>query len=311
MTPPRIVTVLASATELVCRLGYQQNLVGRSHECDYPPAIESLPAVSRPKFKHGRTSLEIDKNVKAVLEAGLGVYMVDAEMLEHLQPTHIITQDHCQVCAVSFQDLENAACEVISSHPKIVSLHPRSLDEVWQGFRQVSEALGTPERGEQLLGEIRSRMDEIARTAADLSRPSVAHIEWLSPLMSGGNWMPELIEMAGGKSLFGEAGGRSPKLTWEQILESDPDVLFVCPCGFSIARTLEEIEVLTGKPGWQEMTAVKSNRVYVANGNHYFNRPGPRLAESLEILAEILHPAEFSFGHGEAAWGKLTSNRRV
>jgi iron complex transport system substrate-binding protein len=313
MSDMRIVTLIASATELVTRLGFQANLVGRSHECDFPPEVESLPSVSAPKFKPDGTSYEIDQRVKAILQEGLGVYRVDADRLESLQPSHIVTQDHCQVCAVSLKDLEEAACQLITSHPKIVSIHPGSLDEIWKGFIDVAEGLGDRSRGEGLVTELRGRMKAIEDRVASgfrtgmASPVSIVHIEWLKPLMTGGNWMPELIRKAGGVTPFGSHGARSPKLSWEDIQKADPDVLLICPCGFRMDRTMEEISLLTEQPGWSELQAVRANRVYLADGNSYFNRPGPRIAESLEILAEILHPELFAFGHEGTGWKRLSS----
>lgn len=311
MSDMRIVTLIASATELVTRLGYQANLVGRSHECDFPPEVEILPSVSSPKFKADGTSYEIDERVKAILQEGLGVYRVDADRLETLQPTHIVTQDHCQVCAVSLKDLEQAACELITSRPRIVSIHPGSLDEIWKGFVDVAEGLGDRTRGETLVGELRGRMKAIedrvsAAFRSGRSSPVCAlHIEWMKPLMTGGNWMPALIRMAGGVTPFGSHGARSPKLAWDDIRSADPDVFLICPCGFKMDRTMDEIALLTEQPGWDELKAVRSNRVYLADGNAYFNRPGPRIAESLEILAEILHPELFNFGHEGIGWRRL------
>jgi iron complex transport system substrate-binding protein len=313
MSDLRIVTLIASATELVARLGYQAHLVGRSHECDFPPEVESLPSVSAPKFKADGGSYGIDQRVKAILQEGLGVYRVDADRLEALQPTHIVTQDHCQVCAVSFKDLEQAACQLISSRPKILSIHPGSLDGIWKGFVDVAEGLGDRSRGESLIAELRARMKAIEdRVSASFRNGAAApvcvvHIEWMNPLMTGGNWMPELIRMAGGVTPFGSAGARSPKLSWDDVSSADPDALFICPCGFRMDRTMEEVSLLTGQPGWSELKAVRANRVFLADGNAYFNRPGPRVAESLEILAEILHPKLFAFGHEGTGWKRLSA----
>jgi iron complex transport system substrate-binding protein len=188
----------------------------------------------------------------------------------------------------------------------IVSLEPNALADVWADIRRVAQTLGASERGDQLVESLQRQMNEIAAKArtAD-SRPTVACVEWIDPLMAAGNWMPELVEMAGGVNLFGEAGKHSPWMTWEELVAADPDVLFISPCGFDIARTLQETDLLVGKPEWSDLRAVKSGRVFVADGNQYFNRPGPRLAESLEILAELLHPELFHFGHKDEGWVSL------
>jgi iron complex transport system substrate-binding protein len=299
MPEQRIVSLIASATEIVCALGFESQMVGRSHECDFPVAVKNLPGCTSPKFEIEGMSYEIDQRVKAVLQEALSVYRVDAELLERLRPTHIITQSQCEVCAVSLKDVEQAVCQFTSSQPTIVSLEPNALADVWADVQRVAAALGAAERGVALVAELRRRMEDITTKArVATSRPTVACIEWIDPLMAAGNWMPELIEMAGGVNLFGEAGKHSPWMSWEELVSADPDIIFISPCGFDIARTMQETALLTGKPEWGALKAAKNDRVFVADGNQYFNRPGPRLVESLEILAEILHPELFHFGHG-------------
>ena len=308
MTQHRIVSLIASATEIVCALGFEDQLVGRSHECDYPPSVKLLPQLTSPKFKVEGTSLEIDQRVKAILLEALSVYHVDPRLLEDLAPTHIITQSQCEVCAVSLKDVEVAVCQLTSSKPLIVSLEPNSLDDVWADILRVGEALGAAERAEQLIDELQSRMDDIVQRTHWLdSNPGVAYIEWIDPMMAGGNWMPELVEMAGGVNLFGEAGKHSPWMTWDELIAEDPDIIFVSPCGFDITRTLQEMHLLSGRPEWKILKAVVAERVFVADGNQYFNRPGPRLAESLEILAGIIHPNVFHFGHEGSGWVRYPS----
>jgi iron complex transport system substrate-binding protein len=303
MSGHRIVSLIASATEIVCALGFEDQLVGRSHECDFPESVKHLPQCTSPKFNVEGTSYQIDQRVKAIVEGALGVYRVDAEALERLKPTHIITQTQCEVCAVSLKDVEEAVCEFTSSRPAIVSLEPNCLDDIWRDIRRVGESLGNAERADQEIERLQSRMRGIERRAHVLEpAPSVAYIEWIAPLMAGGNWMPELIEMAGGRNLFGEAGKHSPWMTWEELVQRDPDVVFVAPCGFDIARTMQEMNLLAERKEWPELNAVRSRRVFVADGNQYFNRPGPRVVESLEILAETLHPRAFHFGHESSGW---------
>lgn len=306
MPEPRIISLIASATEIVCALGFESQMVGRSHECDFPASVKRLPVCTSPKFEVEGLSYEIDQRVKAILQEALSVYRVDAELLERLQPTHIVTQSQCEVCAVSLKDVEEAVCQFTSSRPVIVSLEPNALADVWSDIRRVAAALNAPERGEELVASLRSRMDEIAAKAQTAtSRPTVACVEWIDPLMAAGNWMPELVEMAGGVNLFGEAGKHSPWMSWEDLIAADPDVIFISPCGFDIARTLEETYLLSDKPEWRKLKAAQSNRVFVADGNQYFNRPGPRLVESLEILAELLHSELFHFGHETEGWVRL------
>lgn len=306
MPEPRIISLIASATEIVCALGFESQMVGRSHECDFPASVKCLPVCTSPKFQVEGLSYEIDQRVKAILQEALSVYRVDAELLERLQPTHIITQSQCEVCAVSLKDVEEAVCQFTSSRPVIVSLEPNALADVWSDIRRVAAALNAPERGEELVTSLRKRMDKIAAKAQTAtSRPTVACVEWIDPLMAAGNWMPELVEMAGGVNLFGEVGRHSPWMSWEDLAAANADVIFISPCGFDIARTLEETHLLTDLPEWKTLKAVRDARVFVADGNQYFNRPGPRLVESLEILAELLHPELFHFGHETEGWVRL------
>jgi iron complex transport system substrate-binding protein len=200
-------------------------------------------------------------------------------------------------------------CDWTGRDVDIVSLRPDALADAWTDIARVAEALGCPEDGAALIGSLTARMRHVAGRCAGLPKPTVACIEWIDPLMAAGNWMPELVGMAGGVNLFGEAGKHSPWMTWDQLRAADPDVIAILPCGFDIPRVLEEMPLLTAQPGWAGLKAVKSGRVYVTDGNQYFNRPGPRLAESLEILADILHPGRFDFGHEGVGWMALESVR--
>lgn len=300
---PRVVTLIASATEIVCALGENASLVGRSHECDWPPAVRRLPAVSRPAFPTGGSSRAVDLALKERLARALSVYEVDAALLKRLAPDLIITQTQCEVCAVSPADVERAVCELTERPARILALEPNGLDDVWRDVARVAEVLGVAARGRELVDRLRGRIDVIALRAAGLpSRPRVAVIEWIEPLMAAGNWMPELVAAAGGISLFGEAGKHSPWMTWNALATAGPDVLVVSPCGFDLARTAAEMAPLAAAPLWRTLPAVAAGRVYLADGNAYFHRPGPRLVESLEILAEMLHPEAFDFGHRGTGW---------
>jgi iron complex transport system substrate-binding protein len=302
----RVVSLIASSTEIVCALGLREQLVGRSHECDYPPSVRELPVCTEPKFADG-TSYQIDERVKAILQEGLSVYRVDAEALDELGPDVIITQTQCDVCAVSLADVEEAVCRMVRSRPRIVSMEPNALDDIFADIRKVAEALAVPDRGAELVDALRRRMDAVQRqTAAIEERPSVACIEWVEPLMAAGNWMPELVELAGGRSVIGRAGEHAPWTSLEQLVELDPDVIIAMPCGFDIRRTLAEMPTLTAKPAWSNLRAVATGRAYVADGNQYFNRPGPRVAEALEIMAEMLHPQDCDFGHRNKGWQPLS-----
>jgi iron complex transport system substrate-binding protein len=306
MTAPRVVSLLPSATEIVAALGFADALVGRSHECDYPEEVAELPICTAPKIDPHGSSEEIHRSVSALLAQTLSVYRVDAERLRALEPTHVVTQVQCEVCAVSLEEVEEALAGWTEKRPRLTPLNPASLKDVFSDIERVAEALGAPERGEGLTERLRERMESIASAARALAvKPRVATIEWLSPLMAAGNWMPELVEMAGGKDVLGKAGRHSDWLAWDTLRAADPDVIVVIPCGFSLERIEREIGLLTSQSGWSSLEAVVTGRTYLAEANQYFNRPGPRLAETLEILAEILHPATFGFGYEGTGWKRL------
>lgn len=308
MSELRVLSLIASATEIVCALGYRDRLVGRSHECDFPEDVLDLPAVTAPKIRVDVSSGEIDAQVKDAVRGAdpldaLGVYDVRIEALEELAPTHVITQTRCEVCAVSLRDVEAALRRSVGARPEIVPLQPDSLADVFRDVRRVARAIGSEADGERLVRRLRDRMDAISSAAGRSGEPPrVAVIEWVDPLMAAGNWMPELVEMAGGRSLFGEAGRHSPWMKWEHLRRADPDVVVISPCGFDLDRTLEDLPLLEAQPGWADLRAVRTGRVFAADGNQYFNRPGPRLVESLEILAEMFRPDRFDFGHRGRAW---------
>ncbi|MEC4671297.1 MAG: cobalamin-binding protein [Nitrospirota bacterium] len=304
----RTVSLIPSATEIVCALGFEDHLVGRSHECDYPEFVKHLPPCTEPKFDPAGSSREVHERVQALLQDALSVYRVDVEKLQGLQPDVIITQAQCEVCAVSLQDVERAVATWVGSQPSLVSLSPRRLMDVWSDITRVAEALGDPDRGAALTDGLQARVRTIGeRTKAIPTRPTVACLEWFDPLMATAHWVPELVSLAGGQNLFGMAGQSAPMLTWEALQESDPDILLLMPCGFDIPRIRQELELLTGQPAWSGLKAVRSGRVYLTDGNQYFNRSGPRLVESLEIVAEIFHPSVFQFDHEGIGWERLSS----
>ena len=249
------------------------------------------------------TSYDIDARVKAIVQEGLSVYRVDAERLEALRPDIIVTQDQCDVCAVSLKDVEAALCTWGGRKVEIVSLKPDALADIWEDITKVARALGRERQGKRLVEELKARMVSIAeQSGAARTRPRGAMIEWVDPLMAGGNWMPELVQLAGGDNLFGVAGQPSPWLDWDEVVTADPDLILVHPCGFDMARTLQEMLLLEHRSGWRELKAVRRGRIFVADGNQYFNRPGPRIVESLEIMAEIFHPELFPTRHEGEGW---------
>lgn len=306
MTDPRVVSLIASSTEIVCALGFADLLVARSHECDYPEWVTELPQITEPKIRTDISSLEVDRQVRSIVRAGLSVYRVDAEKLSAARPDIIITQDHCEVCAVSTKDLRDAVCHWLGANVRIVSLHPDSLGHIWEGIIQVAEALGARPRGERLVSRLQARMAELTRIAARAqARPRVAFIEWIDPVMAGGNWVPEMIEMLNAEDTLGKPGEHSGWITFAALQDADPDVIVIAPCGFDVTRTLSEVSPLTDHCDWHSLRAVRDQRVYVADGNAYFNRPGPRVVESFEILAQLIHPELFDFPQHAHAWRAL------
>jgi iron complex transport system substrate-binding protein len=302
----RVVSLLPAATEIVCALGCGERLVGRSHECDHPPMVGQLPFCTEPRIPLDGPGAAIDRRINTLVQEGLSIYRVDADQLRSLNPDLILTQTHCAVCAVSERDVAEALYLWADSRPALLSLAPNTLADVWADLRRVAAALGVAQRGEALVGRLAGRMDAIAAKAAAVPiKPTVTCIEWLDPMMAAGNWMPELVRLAGGVNLFGIAGQHSPWLHWAPLLDQDPDVICLMPCGYQLDRAKKELDVLTERPEWGRLKAVRERRVYLTDGNAYFNRPGPRLVESLEILAEILHPTLFRFGHAGEGWERV------
>lgn len=288
---PRVVSLLPSATEIAVALGLGEALVGRSHECDFPPEVAALPVLTASKLTPGMRSAEIDRTVSLIIADGLSVYSVDAEQLRALKPDVILTQTQCAVCAVTPADLEEALAEWQGTAPVLVSLAPDTLGDVWDDFRRVGAATGR--NADKVIAALQARLDAIP--AASL-RPTVAAIEWIEPLMIAGNWVPELIELAGGEPLLATPGQHSPFVAWADVAATDPEVIVAMPCGFRIDRTCEEMPLLAALPGWSDLRAVRGGRVFVADGHHLFNRPGPRMVESAEVLAEFMHGGERHYG---------------
>lgn len=302
---PRIVSLLPSATEILCALGFAEALVGRSHECDRPPHLAALPVLTETRLDAARPSIEIDRQVRTLLENVLSVYRVDADRLRALAPDVIVTQTQCEVCAVSPQDLKDALAEWTGARPRVVALHAVSLEDIWADIARIAGALDAEAEGKALVAGLKSRMAAVSAQARGDSSPTAVSIEWIEPLMTGGNWIPELIAMAGGRDLLGVEGEPSPRISFDELAAADPEVIAVHPCGFDLARTQAEMAPLADHPGWRRLRAAANGRVAVTDGNHYFNRPGPSIAESLEILAEILHPERLDFGHRGRNWRRF------
>ncbi len=286
----RIVSLLPSATEIVCALGLQDQLVGVTHECDYPAGVESLAKVTRTLIPHDAASAEIDALVRERLQTSMALYSLDEEALASLKPDLIVTQALCGVCAVAENEV-TAAADRLAVKPRVLNLEPQTLPQVLEAIKQVGEAAGVPDRAADLVASMRGRIGAVeARSAAIRGKHRVLMLEWLDPPFCAGHWNPELVRLAGGRECLGEEGKPSRTITWEEITAADPEMLFIACCGFDIERTLQDAVALGDAPHWNALSAVRSGKAYVACGSQYFNRPGPRLADSLEILAHALYP---------------------
>jgi iron complex transport system substrate-binding protein len=297
----RLVSLLASATEMIAALGCLDQLVGRSHECDYPPQVLSLPVVSTVQIDINTGSAQIDAQIKqlahsrpipqdAALKA-LSIYAIDVAQLQTLRPDVILTQTQCEVCAVSERDVMQAVEHLIGLQPRVVSLAPHRLSDVWEDILRVGRALERQEPAQKLIQDYQQRLDRLSTITAQFAtgaKPRVTVLEWLDPLMAAGNWTPELVAYAGGENVFGEIGLHSPWLSWEELQAADPEVLVLSPCGFTLERTMVDVPLLQRHPAWQTLRAVQAGRVYAIDGNQYLNRSGPRLVESAELLAHAL-----------------------
>lgn len=311
-TSLKIVSLLPSTTEIVCALGRVNNLAGRSHECDYPPAVKKLPACTEPKFEPDGTSYQIEQRVKALLQEGLSIYRVDADKLSTLQPDVIITQDHCEVCAASLSEVREAVKEKLGEHVTLVSVSPTDLSGVYDSIRTIATAIDAETEGRQLIQQMKAEFDKTKDKAEEGRIKNICCLEWLDPLMTAGNWVPELAAIAGGNALGSEAGEHSPWFQWDELLTINPEVLAIMPCGYAIEQTLSEMDTLVHHPKWHPLKAVQENEVYLLDGNRYFNRPGPRLTDSARIFAEILHPDIFQKDYRDSSWIKFeTQNINV
>jgi iron complex transport system substrate-binding protein len=288
--PQRIVSLLPSSTEILCVLGLRERLVGVSHECDYPVDVIGLPRLTEPKLDPHGLSGAIDTRVREIVQEGLSVYRIKTDLLQSLQPDLIVTQDQCEVCAISLPEVEEAVRCFLTPGVAAVSLAPQRLGDIWEDLRQVARATGQEEAAEEVIRGLKRRLWTLEQQTRHRHRPRVACLEWLDPLIAAGNWIPELIEIAGGEYPLTGAGAHSSKMTWEALVAYQPDVLILMPCGFTIPQTQRELPALTALPQWQDLPAVQAKQVFIVDGNAYLNRPGPRIVDSAEVLAEILHP---------------------
>ena len=290
----RIVSLLPSATEIVCLLGLGEDLVGVTHECDFPPQVARLPKVVRSAFESESLSQEeIDRRVRSAMQAGAGVYAIDEDVLASLGPDLIITQELCDVCAVP-SSLAAEAVGRLLRRPRVLSLHPHSLSDVLLDIRRVGDAVGRPKEAEDRVAELSMRLASVkTRLRGNSRRPRVAALEWFDPVMVSGHWVPEMVKRAGGEDLLGKDRQPSVAVEWDEVLRKAPEALILMACGFDVERNARDVRLLAERPGWDSLPAVASGEVHAVNGGAYFNRPGPRVVDGVEILAEILHPETF------------------
>lgn len=282
---------------MVCALGLQDQLVGVTHECDYPLFVRDLPKVTRTLIPIDASGGDIDRLVRDRLQDRRALYTLDISVLQGLQPDLIVTQALCDVCAVAEDEVTAAAC-ALPGTPRVINLAPQSLADLFYAVRQVAEAAGVQGRADALVRAMRARIDQVvARSAAVRERPRFALLEWLDPPFSCGHWSPELVRLAGGVEGLGREGEPSRMLRWDEVIAWQPEVVLIACCGWSVERTLGDLPLLRGVAGWEDIPAVRSGRVYVTDGSQYFSRPGPRLVDSLEILAHTLHPEVHPLPH--------------
>ncbi|HWB16395.1 MAG TPA: cobalamin-binding protein [Vicinamibacterales bacterium] len=291
--PPRIVSLLPSATEIVCALGLESQLVGVTHECDYPPIVRGLPKVTRTLIPTEASSATIDALVRERLATSQALYMLDLDVLDALRPDLIVTQALCDVCAVADAEVREAACR-LPGRPTVVNLEPQTLTDVFDAIHQVADVAGVASHAVDVVGRLRARVDAVVDRArvgrAASERPRVALLEWLDPPFSCGHWNPALVRLAGGVEGLGREGERSRRLSWHDVIVWQPEVVVIACCGFTVERTMCDVEALDRVPGWTSLPAVRDGRVTVVDGSQYFSRPGPRLVDSLEILAHAIDP---------------------
>jgi iron complex transport system substrate-binding protein len=294
----RVVSLLASATEIICALGAGEWLVGRSHECDHPEWVKTLPACTRPEFDVSISSGQIDAEVRRRLKAGEPLYHVDVDLIDSLKPDLLVAQEHCEVCAVTPADVDRAGgCRLAVG--QIVALRAGSVRGIYDDVTAIGRALGLERAAADLVDAMRSRIDAVHQSVSHRAAPSLVLVEWTDPVFAMSNWIPELVDAANGRLLLGDRGVHSTAIDWQRVRDADPEWLIVAPCGFDLERTRREVPTLESLPGWFELRAVRDGKVVLADGNRYFNRSGTTIVETAEILAEILHGRRAGY-RGEA-----------
>lgn len=299
--PNSIVSLVPAATEIVAALGLVDRLTGISHECNFPPEVNGKPRVTRCEIHEAQlASAERDRWVSETLRASGTLYTLDEELVRALEPGVILTQRLCDVCAVGYDSVAMFA-STMRRRPEVLHLDPISLSDIFDNIQSVAAACGVPTRGRDVVAELEQRVEHVRKRASSATRPTRCFLlEWLDPPYSSGHWGPELVSIAGGEEVLGTPGQNSVRVSWESVLTADPEVILIACCGYTVAHTLSEIDALRARPQWQNLAAVRQQRVYVADGTAYFSRPGPRVVDSLEILAALLQPALFPADWAEA-----------
>ena len=287
----RIISLLPSLTEILAVLQLEAETIGVTHECDYPDSVKTKPRLTSSSIDVNASSASIETQVNARFEKADGLYALDIETFKALKPDLVLTQKLCDVCAVSYALVERVVA-TLNPRPQILSAEPTSLEEMYEDIRAIAQAAGCPERAIDVIAHLRQRVAQVVEKVQPLTPVKVALLEWIEPLYSAGQWNPELVRLAGGIPMD-TTSAPSHRMRWDTLVDFDPDVILVMPCGFSLERTLQEMPTLTAHPDWPKLKAVRKQRVYAADGNSYFNRPGPRLVDSLEIVAEVVHPEIF------------------
>jgi iron complex transport system substrate-binding protein len=304
---PTICSLLPSATEIVFALGLGDRLAAVTHECDFPPEATRLPVITRSTLNDhaARRSHDIHTHISTARHGGSSIYLLDQDLLQRLAPDLILTQELCDVCAVSYETVKQAVRR-LPGRSTILSLEPTTLQGILDTIRQVGEATDTSARAESLVRELEQQADTIAVRARTASgRPRVFALEWLDPPFTAGHWVPELVRRAGGRDELAREGSPSTQIPWRRIADYDPEIIVLMPCGFTLDRTREEFAHVTLPKEWSGLRAVQSGRVYAVHGSAYFNRPGPRIIMGLQILAEIIHPEIFTRATPPEAWQRL------
>lgn len=305
----RILSLLASGTEIVCELGAGDQLVGRSHECDNPAWVRKLPACTRPAFDVETSSRAIDLEVRRRVKEGAPLYYIDTELIVERDPDLLIAQEHCEVCAVTPGDISKSGCEGLAK--QILALHAGTVDGIYEDIREIGRAINREREAVDLITKMKAKLRQIHNSVRRRSIPSVVILEWTDPVFPASNWAPELVEIANAKLLLARPGEHSAAISWTDVVEADPDFLIVAPCGFNLTRSLLEVPVLEELSGWFELRAVKTGRVFFADGNRFFNRSGTTIVETAEIIAEILHGFRFGETWQALAWQRYRSAARI